>query len=85
MIMATSSTVLSGELRASIGITISPVEEEMHNRLLNSLVRNTGFWAARWSVSVALGRNMLHIRLVACVARDAKERGLKRRRLSEVK
>ena len=41
--------------------------------------------AARWSVSVALCRNILHIRLVVCVGRDAKERGLERRRPCEVK
>ena len=39
---------------------------------------------ARWSVSVALCRNILHIRLVVCVGRDAKERRLERRRSIEV-
>ena len=39
---------------------------------------------ARWSVSVALCRNILHIRLVVCVGRDAKERRLERRRPIEV-
>ena len=67
------SSVISVLQRASIGITISPVEEEMHNRLRVSLFTGR---VARWSVSVALCRNILHIRLVVCVGRDAKERGL---------
>ena len=39
---------------------------------------------ARWSVSVALCQSILRIRLVVCVGRDAKERGLERPRLSDV-
>ena len=53
----------------------------MHNRLRISLF--TGY-VARWSVSVALCRNILHIRLVVCVGRDAKERGLERHRFCDV-
>ena len=45
----------------------------MHNRMRVSLFTGR---VARWSVSVALCRSILRIRLVVCVGRDAKEEGM---------
>ena len=46
------------------------------------LGNNEGYF--HWKVRIALCRNILHIRLVVCVGRDAKEKRLERRRPIEV-
>ena len=92
MIMALSLAVLlEHRLGGLSAISVLPASLHRYNHLpsrggdaqQNACIPVTGR-VARWSVSVALCRNILHIRLVVCVGRDAKERGLERHRFCDL-